>query len=155
MNYLEYLPFDVNNGEGVRCTLFVAGCEIGCKGCHNPDSWDRRNGYPYTKSFEDKIIKDLSEPFIKGLSLSGGHPLHPKNFKTVLNLCKRVKSELPSKDIWLWTGLTEELLRSDSIRSEILNWVNVVITEPYVESLKCDHVYYGSSNQKLIKIKIC
>lgn len=39
MNYIQYINGDDANGEGVRCTLFVAGCELACKGCHNPESW--------------------------------------------------------------------------------------------------------------------
>lgn len=34
MNYLQYYPIDVVNGEGTRCTLFVSGCSHACKGCY-------------------------------------------------------------------------------------------------------------------------
>lgn len=152
MNYLAYYPFDVVNGEGIRCTLFVSGCELACKGCHNPESWKLNAGVPYTKDFEDKILMDLSSPYIKGLSLSGGHPLHPKNFNTVLNLCKRVKSELPDKDIWLWTGLTLGELLSDD-RKGIIKYLDRIVDGRYIESLKDDSLKWrGSSNQNIYNL---
>ncbi|CAM0039949.1 anaerobic ribonucleotide reductase small subunit [Vibrio phage K460] len=152
MNYLNYLPCDTRNGEGVRCTLFVSGCELACKGCHNPDSWKLNTGKPYTNEFEEQILKDLANPYIKGLSLSGGHPLHPKNFSTVLSLCKRVKSELPDKDIWLWTGLTLEELGMD-YRKKILEHIDVLIDGRYEDTLKSSKCKWrGSSNQKVIPV---
>ncbi|AGG57795.1 anaerobic ribonucleoside triphosphate reductase activating protein [Vibrio phage helene 12B3] len=152
MNYLNYLPCDTRNGEGIRCTLFVSGCELACKGCHNPDSWKLNAGKPYTKEFEDKILSDLANPYIKGLSLSGGHPLHPKNFSTVLNLCKKVKQELPDKGIWLWTGLTVEEVRERGL-FEILGYIDVLVDGRYVEVLKTSQgEWRGSSNQRVMFI---
>ncbi len=148
MNYMQYLNCDDSNGEGVRCTLFVAGCSCACKGCHNRESWNRKAGNPYTKVFEDQLINDLKSPYISGLSLSGGHPLEEYNYETVLNLCKRVKEET-GKSVWLWTGYTYENIK----HLEIFNYVDVVVDGKYVEELKCDHQYYGSSNQRVIEIE--
>ena len=39
MNYMEIRPFDTANGEGVRVSLFVAGCKHHCEGCFNRESW--------------------------------------------------------------------------------------------------------------------
>ena len=150
---MEYLNCDVNNGEGIRCTLFVSGCELACKGCQNPSSWKLTAGYPYTKEFEDQIIEDLKSPYIEGLSLSGGHPLHPKVFPEVLALCKRVKKEV-GKNIWLWTGLTLEELQADEIRCEILEWVDVLVDGSFVQELKDSSLQWkGSRNQRVIDIK--
>jgi len=152
MNYIQYINGDDANGEGMRCTLFVAGCELACKGCHNPESWKTNAGKPYTKEFEDKIIEDLKNPYIKGLSLSGGHPLHPKNFNTVLSLCKRVRKEV-GKDIWLWTGLTLRQI-TDDYRNEILPYIDVLIDGKYEEDKRDTSLQWrGSSNQSVIYLK--
>jgi anaerobic ribonucleoside-triphosphate reductase activating protein len=151
MNYVAYYPFDVVNGDGIRCSLFVSGCELACKGCHNPNSWKLNAGEPYTKEFEDKILQDLDNPYIKGLTLSGGHPLHPKNFNTILDLCKRVKNELPEKDIWLWTGLTMLEIQSHVKLSSILEYVDVIIDGRYDQSLQ-PKPFRGSGNQQIWKI---
>ncbi|MCG7588211.1 4Fe-4S cluster-binding domain-containing protein, partial [Photobacterium sp. OFAV2-7] len=81
MNYLNYYPVDVVNGPGTRCTLFVSGCEHQCRGCYNKNTWRLDCGHPFTQEMEDQIISDLNDTRIKrrGLSLSGGDPLHPAN----------------------------------------------------------------------------
>ena len=108
MNYHQYYPVDVVNGPGTRCTLFVSGCEHQCRGCYNQSTWRTDSGHPFTQAMEDQIIADLNDPRIRrrGLSLSGGDPLHPANVSAILALVKRVKAECPGKDIWLWTGYT-------------------------------------------------
>ena len=54
MNYLQYYPTDVVNGEGTRCTLFVSGCTHGCRGCYNQKSWSFDNGVLFD---EAKLIE--------------------------------------------------------------------------------------------------
>ncbi|ERM28497.1 4Fe-4S binding domain protein [Clostridioides difficile P33] len=31
--------FSVNDGDGIRTTIFLEGCKLKCKWCSNPDSW--------------------------------------------------------------------------------------------------------------------
>lgn len=150
MNYIQYIYGDDANGDGMRCTLFVSGCELACKGCHNPESWKLTTGKPYTKEFEDQILEDLKSPWIKGLSLSGGHPLYVKNFDHVLRLCKLVKRELPNKDIWLWTGYTLEEIQNDLLRRQILDVIDVLVDGKYIQSLRDTSLKWrGSSNQHI------
>lgn len=59
MNYAKYVPVDFVNGVGVRCTLFVTGCQHKCKGCYNKTTWNPREGFTFTQEMEDQIIKDL------------------------------------------------------------------------------------------------
>ncbi|AJF40854.1 ribonucleotide reductase of class III (anaerobic), activating protein [Vibrio phage JSF12] len=155
MNYLKYLPIDVVNGKGTRCVLFVSGCSHGCKGCYNQSSWNPSSGFPFTKELEDKIISDLLDTKVprKGITLSGGDPLHKRNFASVLRLCKRIKSECPTKDIWLYTGYTfEEVL--DSNFREILDYVDVLVDGRYEESLRDPSLAFrGSSNQRIIYLE--
>jgi len=153
MNYMQYINGDDANGRGMRCTLFVSGCEMACVGCHNKESWKLTAGSLYTKEFEDQIIEDLKSPFIEGFSVSGGHPLHPKVFLEVLKLCKRVKIET-GKSVWLWTGLTLEELQADKTRCKILNWTEVLIDGKFVQELKDASLKWkGSSNQRVINVK--
>ncbi|MBF4301786.1 4Fe-4S cluster-binding domain-containing protein, partial [Vibrio anguillarum] len=76
---------------------------------------------------EQQIITDLNDTRIKrrGLSLSGGDPLHPQNLASILQLVKRVKTECVGKDIWLWTGYTLNEL-SDAQR-QVIEYVDVLI----------------------------
>lgn len=153
MNYIQYIKGDDANGEGMRCTLFVSGCEMACLGCHNKESWKLNAGQLYTKEFEDKIIEDLKSPYISGLSLSGGNPTHTSNFKTVYSLCERVKKET-GKSIWLWTGMTLEELTECPKRRGIIKCLDVIIDGRFeLDKKDLNLKWKGSSNQRVIKIK--
>lgn len=152
MNYHKYYPIDVVNGEGTRCSLFVAGCIHQCKGCYNKTTWRIDSGIEYTQDIEDKIIKDLKDEIIprKGLSLSGGDPLHPENIPTILKLVKRVKSECIGKDIWLWTGYKLEELNTS--QKEVIDYIDVLIDGKFEIDKKDPSLKWrGSSNQIIHK----
>ncbi|WP_434361856.1 anaerobic ribonucleoside-triphosphate reductase-activating protein [Parasalinivibrio latis] len=148
MNYHQYYPVDVINGPGTRCTVFVSGCIHQCRGCYNQSTWRLDSGHAFDKAMADRVIADLNDTRIKrrGLSLSGGDPLHPANIPDVLALVKRVREECEGKDIWLWTGyllsdLTEE-------QAEVVSYLDVLIDGKYVEELADPSLLWrGSSNQ--------
>ncbi|MDW6004518.1 anaerobic ribonucleoside-triphosphate reductase-activating protein [Vibrio mangrovi] len=148
MNYHKYHPIDVVNGPGTRCTLFVSGCEHHCKGCYNQSTWSLRSGFPYTEELEEHIIRDLNDTRIyrRGLSLSGGDPLHPENVPVILRLAKRVKRECQGKDIWLWTGYRLDEL--NEAQREVLDWIDVLVDGKFEQSLADPALdWRGSSNQ--------
>lgn len=96
MNYLQYYPVDIVNGEGTRCTLFVSGCTHACRGCYNQKSWSFDNGVLFDEAMAQQIINDLKDTRIKrqGLTLSGGDPLHPRNVEALLPFVERVKKNV-------------------------------------------------------------
>ncbi len=149
MNYFKYFNIDVVNGRGTRCTLFVSGCEHACKGCYNQATWPLDSGFPFTEELADQIIKDLNDTRIRrrGLSLSGGDPLHPANVETIYNLLMRVRKECPpQKDVWLWTGY--KLADLSEEQKKVVELVDVLIDGKFVESLKNKKLLWrGSSNQ--------
>lgn len=142
---------DVNNGEGFRVTLWVAGCTHHCHGCQNPQTWDFMGGKPFDKVAHDYLMAELAKPYIKGLTLSGGDPLC--SAEDVTALAKEVKEKLPGKDIWLYTGFTYEQIQASPTMSKILPYVDVIIDGEYVEALRdVTLAFRGSSNQRLIRI---
>ncbi len=154
MNYHQYHPIDVVNGPGTRSTLFVSGCEHQCKGCYNQGTWSLCSGHPFTQELEDRIIADLNDTRIprRGLSLSGGDPLHPQNVASVLNLVIRVKQECTDKDIWLWTGYRLNEL-SDEQR-QVLEYIDVLIDGKFEKELADPSLdWRGSSNQVVHHLK--
>lgn len=155
MNYSGINYCDMANGEGCRVSLFVSGCTLACKGCFNKQAWNFKYGEAYTPEFEEKLLERLADPFIDGLSVLGGDPMERTNAPVVLELCKRVKKELPSKTIWLWTGRTQgEILDGENVSAiDILNYVDVLIDGRYEESVKDESLEWrGSSNQRIIKL---
>lgn len=154
MNYHRYYPVDVVNGEGTRCTLFVAGCVHQCRGCYNKSTWSLDSGLPFTQSVEDQIIKDLQDTEIKrqGLSLSGGDPLHPQNVPSILKLVKRVKTECDNKDIWLWTGYKLDELTPE--QQAVIPYIDVLIDGKFIqEQADPKLLWRGSSNQIIYRFK--
>lgn len=150
MNYHKYHPIDVVNGQGTRCTLFVSGCEHHCRGCYNKSTLNPQSGHLFTQALEDQILLDLKDTRIKrrGLSLSGGDPLHPANIEGIYKLVTRVKKECPDKDIWLWTGYQLNALSPEQMA--IVRLVDVLIDGKFEkEKADLNLVWRGSRNQKI------
>lgn len=150
MNYMKIIKDDLINGSGVRCTLFVSGCSHGCAGCYSPHTWDYRSGTPFGEEQLNTIREELSKSYVDGLTLLGGDALMPKNINTILELCKIVKNEFPTKNIWCWTGYTLEEIQKNHAY-DILNYVDVLIDGKFVEELKNLQLpFRGSENQRIL-----
>ena len=148
-----YKPFNFVDGEGVRCSLYLSGCKFHCEGCYNQATWNFRYGSPYTKELEERIMADLSQSYVQGLTLLGGEPF--LNTGVALPLVKRIRAELPEKDIWSWTGYTwEELLQEDETKLELLRNIDILVDGRFKLSKKNLLLQFrGSSNQRIINEK--
>ncbi|PNH97880.1 anaerobic ribonucleoside-triphosphate reductase-activating protein [Vibrio diazotrophicus] len=153
MNYAMYYDVDVVNGPGTRCTLFVSGCELACKGCYNKAMQSLSFGQLFTDEVANKIISDLNDTRIRrrGLSILGGDPLHPNNIQDVLNFVTRVRQEAPGKDIWCWTGYTLGTLTEE--QKEVIKHIDVLVDGPFQQDLYNPSLKWrGSSNQIIHQI---
>lgn len=56
MNYHDIKHDDMNNGPGLRVTLFVSGCDHYCNGCQNPETWDTKSGIPFDNTAIEEIF---------------------------------------------------------------------------------------------------
>ena len=160
MNYGEIKNYDIANGEGVRVSLFVSGCTHHCKNCFNPETWSFEYGKPFTKETEDYIIECLSPDYIDGLSLLGGEPFEPQNQEVLLPFLRKVKNELPNKNIWCYTGylFDRELLCESRARceftDEMLSLIDVIVDGEFVQALHdISLAFRGSSNQRIIDVQ--
>ena len=150
MNYGSIKAVDIANGPGVRVSLFVSGCRNHCPGCFQPETWDFGYGKPFTKETEEEIIKALRPEWIQGLSLLGGDTMEPENQEVLLPFLERVRTELPDKDIWLYTGYLMESV-SDS---PLLPLVDVVVDGPFLKDQKdAGLAFRGSRNQRIIHLE--
>ena len=155
MYYSNLKPHDVANGAGVRVSLFVSGCEHACPGCFNPAAWQFNFGQPYTAQTEQQIIDALQPDYIRGLTLLGGEPLHPRNRDTVYALIDRIRCELPKKDIWCYTGFVfEHELLPDPDVHPLLQQIDVLVDGRFVQAHKSfDTRFRGSSNQRMLQCR--
>lgn len=157
MHYGNIKNYDIADGEGVRVTLFCSGCTNRCEGCFQPETWDFCYGKEYTKETEDQLIQMLTNPNIQGLTLLGGDPFEPSNQRTLITLLRRVKQELPTKDVWAYTGfvyeqdLLEEQRKHTEVTDEMLSYIDVLVDGPFVIDQKDISLYFrGSTNQRVI-----
>ena len=150
MRFNKIRRTDISNGPGIRVSIFMQGCTFNCKGCFNPETHDFNAGHEFNDSTIDKII-DLAKPnHIKGLSILGGEPMHPKNIDGTLKLVKEFKNKYPKKDVWVWSGFNYEDL---SLKHDLSD-IDVLIDGQYKMDLYNPTLKYrGSSNQRVIDIK--
>lgn len=150
---IDYKAFNFVDGEGVRNSLYVSGCLFHCKGCYNAATWSFKAGIPYTRELEEQIMSDLSQPYVQGLTLLGGEPL--LNTGILLPLVKRIRKELPEKDIWSWTGYTwEELTDESQDKHDLLSYIDILVDGRFdITKKDLSLQFRGSSNQRIIDVK--
>lgn len=70
------------DGPGVRFVVFLQGCPLRCKCCHNPDTWSLEDGTLYTAEQIVSRAVRCREYFGSegGITLSGGEPLLQADF---------------------------------------------------------------------------
>lgn len=83
--------FGAADGPGVRFIVFMQGCHMRCRYCHNPDTWKIDGGDEVTA---DEILKRALrfKPYWGkdgGITISGGEPLLQIDF--VIELFKKAK----------------------------------------------------------------
>ena len=153
MKYADIKIADVANGEGVRVSLFVSGCNHHCKGCFNAQAWDFNYGNEFTEKEIDKIIEELDHPYVAGLSLLGGEPLEYANQKGLLPLLRKVKEKFPDKNIWCYTGYTYEAMLKNPKMKKLLSEVDVLVDGKFILEERSLNIYYrGSRNQRVIDV---
>lgn len=104
--------FSVNDGPGIRTTVFFKGCPLKCRWCHNPESWlSEPETFVIARKFEDKIhrtretigrlvtVEEVMHEIEKenifhetsdgGVTFSGGEPLLQPDFLNALTTACR------------------------------------------------------------------
>jgi len=159
MHYCNIKDCDIADGKGVRVTLFVSGCTNHCKGCFQPETWDFEYGDPYTDEVEDKLMRMLAPEYIQGLTLLGGDPFEPSNQRALVPLLRRLRAELPGKDVWAYTGFTYEMLKTDGshprceVTDEMLSLIDILVDGPFIEEQKeLQLAFRGSRNQRILDL---
>lgn len=160
MNYADIKRIDVANGEGVRVSVFVSGCNHHCKGCFNECAWDFNYGNKFTEKQEEEVINDLNHDYISGLTLLGGEPLEPVNQAGLLPLVKKVKEKFPNKKIWCYTGFDFEkdvvgkMAKQSETTKELLKYIDVMVDGKFDEDKKDLSLRFrGSSNQRILDVQ--
>lgn len=150
MRYHDITKDDMNNGDGLRVVLWVAGCSHCCEGCQNPLTWDPDGGLEFDASAKVEIFDQLDKSYISGITFSGGDPLHMANKEGILNLAKEIKEKYPKKTMWLYTGYDW----SEIYQEELMDYLDVVIDGEFIVAQKDNNLMWkGSKNQRVIDVK--
>lgn len=133
------------DGPGLRTSIYFAGCDHCCPGCHNPSTWDFNAGRDF--DIDELMSRILDNDF--NVTFSGGDPLY--QIEALTKLARRIKSA--GKTIWCYTGFIYEDLLGDNKYSELLSLIDVLVDGPYIQSLRDpDLPFRGSSNQRIIPL---
>ena len=77
--------FGAVDGPGVRFVVFMQGCALRCKYCHNPDTWCLNGGTEYTPSAVlERMTRNITFYKTGGLTVTGGEPLLQADFVSEL-----------------------------------------------------------------------
>lgn len=84
--------FGLVDGPGIRTVVFLNGCSLRCKFCHNPETWTIRELNYTPLEIVEKVLRN--KPYFRnngGVTFSGGEPLLQYDF--LLETCKLLKDE--------------------------------------------------------------
>ena len=132
------------DGPGIRFVMFLQGCHLQCKYCHNRDTWDINGGtYKSLEEIFEKIKR--YKPYFKssngGVTVTGGEPLLQVKF--LIELFKKLKKE----KIHTCIDTSGMVNLTDDIK-EVLKLTDLVLLDiKHIDSKKCKELT-GHSNEK-------
>jgi len=84
-NIHSFESFGTVDGPGIRFVVFMQGCPMRCKYCHNPDTWQFQGGKRYSpEEVLQEVLKYKSYIASGGVTVTGGEPLMQIEFVTEL-----------------------------------------------------------------------
>ncbi|MBQ4072282.1 MAG: radical SAM protein [Clostridia bacterium] len=141
--YVNSIKFNRSlvDGPGVRTVVFFQGCDLRCKGCQNPSTWEMKNG---TEMTTDELVTILEKEVVnKKVTFSGGEPL--MQVDALIDIVKK----LEGFDIAVYTGHGFE-----EVPQELLDNIKYIKTGSFKEELKSTvKPYVGSTNQEFRRVK--
>ena len=153
MNYHDIKHDDMNNGPGLRVTLFISGCSHHCKDCQNPETWSTESGIPFDQAAKDEIFEQLDKDYISGITFSGGDPLNESNRVEVFGLIHQIRLKYgKSKSVWIYTGYIWDEIIEEVF--PILTGTDVIVDGMFEKDLAdVNYHWAGSTNQRVIDVQ--
>lgn len=147
ISILDILEDTTVDGPGFRTSIYAAGCTNACPGCHNPNSWDIRNGHMMST---DEILERVLSDKFADVTFSGGDPMfQPEGFT---ELARAIKAQ-SNKNIWCYSGYLYENILLNKRQAALLPYIDILVDGPFVQKLYDEALYFrGSSNQRLIDV---
>ncbi len=140
--------FATLDGPGIRTVVFLQGCHLRCKYCHNPDAWDIKSAQAQTYTVAELMrVVMRAKPYFAtsggGITFSGGEPLLQAPF------IKEVFKECRQNDIH--TAFDSSLYVKSQFLEEVLAYTDLVLADiKHIDSLKSKNLT-GMDNSLNIK----
>ena len=147
ISVLDIIHDTMVDGPGFRTSIYCAGCPNACPGCRHPQSWDITPGREMSTA---QIMAEIeSDPFAN-VTFSGGDPMFQA--EGFCELAQAIKSQT-QKTIWCFSGFTFEVLLKNPEQRKLLQFIDVLVDGPFVQSLRDeDLLFRGSSNQRILDV---
>lgn len=134
------------DGPGLRTSIYLAGCDHHCPGCHNPQTWTHDAGHDMTV---DEIMRVVHRSGYN-VTLTGGDPMYQA--RALMPLVKEIRAA--GYTIWCYTGFTVEELRAMPDTAALLDEIDVLVDGPYIEAQRDTGLLFrGSANQRIIELR--
>ena len=159
MNVLNVTSPDINNGNGCRVTVWVAGCTHKCPKCHNKWTWLYTQGTPLSSDkIRNAVCNGLEKPYSEGITFSGGDPLDQSlvSINELYLFINEIHERFPDKTVWVYTGYTLEELKAfdKSCINNVLSSIDYLVDGPYIDELRdLSLPFRGSKNQRIINMR--
>jgi anaerobic ribonucleoside-triphosphate reductase activating protein len=139
-------------GPGRRIGLWLQGCSIRCKGCVSQDTWDADATKAIAVAELLAWCKRRSEGALDGVTISGGEPFdQPQGLAALLDALARWRRRAALDfDILCYSGYPLKTLERD--HRAVLDRLDAIVPEPYVDALPLGNVWRGSRNQPLVPL---
>jgi len=139
-------------GPGRRIGIWLQGCSIRCKGCVSQDTWEREAGRDLPVADLIAWCRKVARGAFDGVTISGGEPFdQPGPLLALLeDLIDWRAADGPDFDILCYSGYPLATLQRR--HQQVLQKLDALISEPYVDTLPLTHVWRGSANQQLVML---
>ena len=138
----SFESFGAVDGPGIRFVIFLQGCHLECKYCHNRDTWDINSGkYESLDEIFTKVIRYKNYICPNGgVTVTGGEPLLQVKF--LVELFKKLKEE----NIHTCIDTSGMVSITDDIK-ELLSYTDLVLLDiKHIDDNKCRDLV-GKSNK--------
>jgi pyruvate formate lyase activating enzyme len=121
--FISFKRFEIHDGDGIRTTMFLKGCPLNCKWCHNPESISQRSALAFYESSCKNCGRCIS------VCTTGAHSVDPDGKHTV------------DRDKCIRCGKCEEVCPASAL---FLYGKSISVDEAF-EKLMQDKLFYDKS----------
>ena len=157
-----FIPTSRVNGPGVRSVIFFQGCNLGCRGCHNPKSHAFLGKDLDPRNVAVLVLEGaVGSEKLDGVTFSGGEPM--QQAQTLLELMRELRREAPGLSFGMFTGYSEQELEQGQfftlpestvaekqrVWAQIRAWLDFAVMGRYNHAQPCNEPLRTSRNQCL------